>query len=87
MAGGVEEGLDYSILDVLIETEVDNFFWAVEESCFCDRLHVFVCGEKSVGIVVFGEILEDSFEQHLIKRVIFSFRWQSFYKSKKIRKD
>ena len=36
VAGGVEEGLDYSILDVLIEAEVDDFFWAVEESSFCD---------------------------------------------------
>lgn len=87
VAGGVEEGLDYSILDVLIEAEVDDFFWAVEESSFCDRLHVFVCGEKGVGTIAFGKILKDSFEQHLIKRVIFPFRWQSFYKSRKIRKD
>jgi hypothetical protein len=43
--GGVEEGLDYAVLEVGVWVKADYFLRAVEEGGLGDGFHVFVCGE------------------------------------------
>ena len=47
----VEEGLDHSVLDVLLGFKIDHSLGTVEKGGFGDRLHVFLGREvNSFGV-------------------------------------